>query len=102
MSNNLQRVSLAPDIIMRVIDGEAVMLKLGDEEVFALNQTAARVVQFIVEGKNVDAMVDVLSGEYQMEKKDVECDVSDLLDALASKGLVIVEHTGTWDVRRPK
>ena len=42
MTDYTQTLSFAPDVVVQNIQGEALILKLQDEEVFALNTTGAR------------------------------------------------------------
>ena len=50
MADHWQKLSFAPDVVVQVINGEALILKLQEEEVFSLNETGARVAQLIDEG----------------------------------------------------
>ncbi len=87
-------VALAPDVIVQTIDGEALMLKLHDEEVFSLNDTAARIAQLIKEGdRRIDDVVDVLSTEYGLLRADIAHEVGRLMEEFLARGLVVV-HSG--------
>jgi hypothetical protein len=88
----MRKVSFAPDVIVQTIDGEALILKLHDEEVFSLNATGARIAQLIADGQRLDALVDILSREYGVSRNDVEREVGSLVQTLLSKGLVIVDR----------
>ena len=94
MSDNSKVVSLASDVVLQVIDGEALLLKLDDETVFSLNDTGARIAQLISEGQAVDAMVRALSGEYGRSRENVERDVNSLVQELLLQGLVVVDRIG--------
>jgi hypothetical protein len=86
------RVTLAPDVVLRVINGEALLLKLNAEDVFALNDTGTRIVQLIAEGRDLDAVLDALEEEYDVERAELRQAVGDLVDALGARGLVEVRH----------
>jgi hypothetical protein len=88
----MRKVSFAPDVIVQTIDGEALILKLHDEEVFSLNATGARIAQLIADGQRLDALVDILSREYGVSRNDVEREVASLVQTLLSRGLVIVDR----------
>jgi len=88
----MRKVSFAPDVIVQTIDGEALILKLHDEEVFSLNATGARIAQLIADGQRLDALVDILSREYGVSRNDVEREVGSLVQTLLSRGLVIVDR----------
>jgi hypothetical protein len=89
MTDHWQKFSFAPDVVVQVINGEALILKLQAEEVFSLNDTGARVAQLIDDGCAVDAMVDTLAREYAIERGEIEREVNGLLQVLLSKGLVV-------------
>ena len=89
MANHWQKLSFAPDVVVQVINGEALILKLQEEEVFSLNETGARVAQLIDEGCSLDAVIDALTDEYATPREEIERAVDDLVQALVSKGLVV-------------
>ena len=85
----MTRVAFAPDVVLQVIDGEALVLKLGDETAFALNETGTRIAQLIGDGTDIPAQIDRLAGEYGKSRTEVEQAVNDLVRVLVSKKLVI-------------
>jgi Coenzyme PQQ synthesis protein D (PqqD) len=87
----LHKVSFAPDVVLQVIDGDALLLKLQDEEVFSLNATGARIAELVAEGLFLDAIVARLAHEYEASPSDVRKDVDDLVRTLRAKGLLVVE-----------
>ena len=90
MADHSQRFSFQSDVIVQTIEGEALLLKLQDEEVFSLNETAARIAELIGEGRPVGAVIDALTEEYGISRDDVEHEVDDLVQALLSRGLIVV------------
>jgi hypothetical protein len=72
-----------------VINGEALILKLHEEEVFSLNETGARVAQLIELRRSLGEVIDTLTDEYETGREQIERDVNDLVQALVSKGLVV-------------
>lgn len=85
-------VTLAPDVVLRVINGEALLLKLNAEDVFALNDTGTRIVQLMTEGRDLEAVLDALEEEYGVERGELQRAVKDLVDALRARGLVAVNR----------
>ena len=63
-----------------------------DEEVFSLNATGARIAQLIADGQRLGALIDMLTTEYGISRNEVEREAVDLVEALLSKGLVVVDH----------
>src|SRR5438105_15074220 len=94
MTDYTQTLSFAPDVVVQTIEGEALVLKLQDEEVFALNTTGARIAQLIADGQRLDALVDILAAEYGVDRNGVEREVGGLVETLLSKGLVVIHRGG--------
>jgi len=89
MADHPPNLSFAPDVVVQVINGEALILKLHEEEVFSLNETGARVAQLIGEGRSLEAVIDALTDEYATAREEIERAVNDLVEALVSKGLLV-------------
>ena len=94
MADRQQKVVFAADVILQVIDREALLLKLDDEVAFSLNETGARIAQLIVEGHGLDALVSILADEYATSGSDVEREVTGLVQALLQKGLLVAAEPG--------
>lgn len=89
MPEPLHRVAFASDVVLQLIDGEAVLLKLQDEAVFSLNDTGARVAALIAEGQAVETVIDTLSREYGSTPRQLEEDVRALVQTLLARGLLV-------------
>ena len=89
MADRWQTLSFAPDVVMQVINGEALILKLHEEDVFSLNETGARVAQLIEQRRSLDEVIDTLTDEYEIAREQIEREVNALVQALVSKGLVV-------------
>lgn len=83
------RLFFASDVVLQVIDGEALVLKLQDETVFSLNDTGARIAQLIDGGHPVEDVARILSHEYGAPRDAVESEVKGLVSVLRTKGLVV-------------
>jgi hypothetical protein len=83
-------VRFAPDVVLQVIDGEALLLKLDDETVFALNRIGARVAEIIQFEAAIAEVVAQLEGEFDADPVEIEQDVLGLVEELASRGLVVL------------
>ena len=94
MADHQQRFAFAADVILQVIDREALILKLDDEVAFSLNETGARIGQLIAEGHGIDELVDILASEYATPRSELEREVTSLVETLLEKGLLVVSGTG--------
>ncbi len=54
--STLQRpLEINPDVLFKRVDEELVLVKIASNEIFALNETGARLWELISEGAGVDA-----------------------------------------------
>jgi hypothetical protein len=80
----------APDVVLQVVDEEALLLKLDREQVFALNQTGARIAELIAAGHELPAVTAAVVEEYPDGASEVERAVYSLVETLLQKGLHVV------------
>jgi hypothetical protein len=83
-----QRIEISPDVLFQEVSGETVLLDLESEHYFGLDAVGTRIWGLIGEGVSVDAMVDTLLQEYEVERATLEADVAELLSRLAEAGLI--------------
>lgn len=89
-----RRYALAPDAELTLTGDEGLILKLTDETMFSLNATGARIAELIAAGLEIDAIVAVLTAEYEAVASDVKSDVTSMVEALLSGGLIVVIDPG--------
>ncbi|MCM8791875.1 MAG: PqqD family protein [Candidatus Omnitrophica bacterium] len=77
------------DIAYRIIDREAIVLSLNDEEkVNIFNETATRIWE-LIDGKNkVKDIAQKLTKEYQIDYLEAESEVKRLLEEMCFKKLI--------------
>jgi hypothetical protein len=79
----------SPDVIVRELGRESVVLDLSSGRYFGLNAVGTRVWQLIQQGEAVDGLIRTLTDEYDAEAGDIERDVLALLEDLKTRGLVV-------------
>lgn len=84
--------AFAPDVVLQTIGDEAILLKLSDETVFALNDTGARVAAEIARGSSVEAIIRTLSSSYGADFEEVARDVRAVVNNLVTRGLVVLQE----------
>ena len=89
-----QRIEISPDVLFQEVSGETVLLDLESEHYFGLDAVGTRIWGLIGEGVSVDAMVDTLLQEYEVERATLEADVAELLSRLAEAGLIRFAEEG--------
>lgn len=83
------RYALSPDAVLQLGDGEALIVKLNAEDMFALNDTGAAIVQRLADGRAVSAVVEELASAYNVGAEDVARDVQGLIAELLGRGLLV-------------
>jgi len=76
------------DIRYRRIDGEAVVVRQKAAEVLVMNEVAARLLDLADGRSSVGAWVDVLAGEYDVDRETLERDVLTFAAELAAEGML--------------
>lgn len=92
MTGRPTSVRFAGDVVLQTLDGEALLLKLGDEAVFSLNATGTRIAELIERGVPPEAIVEQLGREYGVDAAEMAEAVHDLIEALDARGLILVER----------
>lgn len=82
------RIVAAGDQVSTELEGEAVILHLGDGIYYGLNSVGARLWTLLEEPRAVAELRDALVAEYEVDAETAERDVIDLLDEMMERGLV--------------
>ena len=83
-------ITVAPDIVFREVDGEAVILNLETVLYFGLDQVGTRIWQLIQEHGSLQKVFETMSDEFDVGPDALERDLLGLMDELCGKGLVRV------------
>ena len=83
------RVRIPQEVLARQVGEETVMLDLANGTYFGLDPVGARIWQLLVEGKPLVEICDVMEGEYDATRDDIERDLLSLLDDLKAHGLIV-------------
>lgn len=78
-------------IVFKKVGEEMVLLDFERGIYYGLNPAGARIWELFAEGKSIDEIVDLLTGEFDVERTDAKKDVEALMDDLAANGLVSAE-----------
>jgi len=88
------RVQIPDDVIFRDLQGEAIILNLTTGTYFGLNEVGTRAWAEFAAAVTLDAVVETLTREYDVDRPTAERDVVELVEALAAKGLIVVGADG--------
>lgn len=73
------------------LSGDVVILHLKDGIYYELNETGARVWELIQQPRSLQAVVDTLVREYDVDSSQLEADLLTLLNDMAGHGLIEIE-----------
>jgi hypothetical protein len=84
-----QRFSQSPEVVSRVLDGEAVLLDLASGKYLGLNAVATRAWELIGAGKSLAEMRSVLFDEFEVARDVLDRDLTELLETMRARGLIV-------------
>ena len=79
--------ALAEDLEFREVGTETLVHDKRNEKIHVVNQTAADVLK-VCSGKTESEVAEYLRSHYEIDGRDVEADVRDILGVLQERGLV--------------
>ena len=85
---DVSRYQLSPDAITQEVAGEMVILDLGSEVYFSLDEVGTRIWQMLASGRSIPEIMESLLEEYDVSAAELEADVLALLASLDEAGLV--------------
>lgn len=87
--------TISDKAITQEVGGETVILDLGSEQYFSLDQVGTQVWQLLKSGLSEAEVVETLLAEYEVDEATLSRDVSQLMTSLADAGLIsLVEPSG--------
>ena len=88
MSWSAKRVAARDGVLVREVQGEAVLLNLDREAYFGLDSVGTRMWTVLTQAGSVQLAIDQLGAEYEVEPAELEADVGRFLEELEGAGLV--------------
>jgi hypothetical protein len=80
-------IAVAPDVVFRELEGEAVILNLESGIYFGLDEVGTRIWQLIGEHGALQKVFDMMCDEYEVVPDALERDLLGLVDELCANGL---------------
>jgi hypothetical protein len=78
----------SPDVLMRKVEEEFVLVHMARNQIFALNRTGARLWELLGEGRSRAEAIEQLAREFDVEAETVERETERLLRQLVQEGLL--------------
>ena len=81
-------VSVPDGVMFRELDGEAVILNVNTEHYFGLDEVGTRIWMVLTTAESIQAGIETLLEEYDVERDRLENDIRELLAQLIEHGLI--------------
>lgn len=91
MSWSSKRVAAREGVLVREVQGEAVLLNLDRECYFGLDPVGTRMWGVLTQAGNVQLAIDQLGAEYEVDPAELGADVGRFLGELEDAGLVDIQ-----------
>ena len=82
------RVATSPDVMLRTIGDEAVLLNLKTELYLGLDPVGTRMWDVLTKSASVEEAFDTLLSEYDVEAGQLRADLDEFLGKLVEHGLI--------------
>jgi hypothetical protein len=83
-----KRLSITPDTLINVIDGESVILNMKSESYYGLDQIGTRMWTLLTTSDSIQTAYQQLLTEYDVSADVLRKDLNDFIDKLMTKGLL--------------
>lgn len=93
MTTLASRIRVPQEVLFRELEGEAVVLNLATGKYYGLDAVGTRMWTLLVEHGQVEAAYRALLTEYEVDAAQLMQDLLELVDKLASHGLLCFHET---------
>ena len=88
----IQTIEISSEVLTQELDGETVILDLKSESYFGLDKVGTRIWQLLQEQKDIETITQIMLNEYDVEEKQLEEDIQNLLIQLNNVGIVALNN----------
>jgi len=85
------RIVVAPDVVLRVVGEESVLLNLKTEIYFGADAVATRMWTALTASETIQSAFDSLLGEFEVDQKELRHDLEEFLKRLLEYKLIEVK-----------
>lgn len=83
-----QTIKFSSEILTQEVGGETVILDLKTESYFGLDEVGTRIWQLLQQEKDTQNITETMLDEYDVEEKQLEKDIQNLLTKLNEAGII--------------
>jgi hypothetical protein len=95
MSSLESIITIPADILFRDLDGEAVILNMKDGKYYGLDPVGTRMWEVLADQKQLRAAHRILAEEYEVASDQLEQDLVEFVDKMASHALMQLDEPQT-------
>src|SRR5437867_1011470 len=88
-----ERVSVAPDVLFRLVGDEGVLLNLNTTLYLGLNPMGTRMWNALTSARSIQAAYDELLQEYEVEPVQLRADLEEFIQRLLGQKLIVARPT---------
>ena len=89
-----QQITVTPDTLINQVGAESVLLNLGSEKYFGLDEIGTSMWQALTASGTIQQAYESLLKEYDVEGDVLRQDLSALLEKLTANGLIEIKQEG--------
>lgn len=78
-----------PDLRLTALEGEGVVLHLGERRYFTVTETGLTILQALAEPRSFEELVAAILAEYEVDREQAERTTREFLDQCRSANLVL-------------
>ena len=83
------RLTVAPDVLFRLVGDEGVLLNLNTTLYLGLNPVGTRMWHTLTSASSIQAAYDALLGEYEVEPSQLRADLEEFIQRLLGQKLLV-------------
>ena len=83
-----QTIEISSEVLTQEVGGETVILDLKTESYFGLDEVGTRIWQLLQQEKDTQNITETMLNEYDVEEKQLEKDIQNLLTKLNEAGII--------------
>ena len=83
--------TVSQEVLSQEVSGETVLLDMQSESYFGLDTVGTRIWQLLQENNRLQQVFDTMLEEYDVDEKQLEEDLNELLDKLLEEKLITIE-----------
>jgi hypothetical protein len=84
----MKRIEIGQEVVSRRVADELVLVHLGRNEIYSLNETGARLWELLEEDHTLEGALQRIISEYDVDEQQARKEAEALLRNLADEGLV--------------